>query len=459
MATLIEGDGENNLILIKGAPERLIEYCEYELSGGKKQVCNKEFWKSKITELAVGGQRTMAGAYKIVPASVTSIEHGHATGGVVFLGIVGMVDPPREEAIKAIKTCHTAGITVKMITGDHAETAKAIGLEMGIGDGEKVLEGKDIESLSDDELKVAAMECDIFARTSPEHKLRLVQAIQANGHICAMTGDGVNDAPALRRADVGIAMGIKGTDVTKDASEVVLADDNFSTISTAVQEGRRVYDNLKKSILYILPTNGAEAFLIIASILFGTMIPLTSIQILWVNMVTSITLSFALAFEPLEKNAMLRPPRDPKAPLLNGYFIWRILFVSLLIGGGTLIMNINLLANGVAESTVNMITLQTIVIAQWFHLFNSRNIRESAFRQDFFSNKAVWGVTLTMIVLQLSITYLPFMQKIFGTTYMSLSDWKYPFVFGFAVFVIVEIEKMLMRFIDRKKNLKYQESK
>ncbi|MCC8147093.1 MAG: HAD-IC family P-type ATPase [Bacteroidales bacterium] len=363
---------------------------------------------------------------------------------MILLGLAGIIDPPRDEAIEAIKACSEAGITVKMITGDHAATAKAIGKEMGIGDGEKALQGRDLEKMNDQELKVAAQEYDIFARTSPEHKLRLVEALQANGAICAMTGDGVNDAPALKKADVGIAMGIKGTEVTKEAAEMVLADDNFSTIVSAVEEGRRVYDNLKKTILFILPTNGAESFLIMASILFGTTIPLTPVQILWVNMVTSVTISLALAFENIEPDAMKRPPRSPKASLLNGYFIWRIIFVSLLIGGGTLAMNLDMEANGIADNVIKTVTLNTIVITQMFHLFNSRSISKFAFNKDFFSNKAVFVVSALLIVLQLGITYLPFMNNLFGTTPLKMEDWIYPVGMGIAVFVIVEIEKAIM---------------
>jgi magnesium-transporting ATPase (P-type) len=259
---------------------------------------------------------------------------------VIFLGLAGIVDPPREEVVDAIAVCSAAGIRVKMITGDHADTARAIGKELGIGDGEMALTGNELDDMTDEQFYAAACKYDIFARTSPEHKLKLVKALQAHGAICAMTGDGVNDAPALRRADVGVAMGIKGTEVTKDAAEVVLADDNFSTIAAAVEEGRRVYDNLKKTILFILPTNGAESFLIIASILFGTMIPLTPVQILWVNMVTSVTISLALAFEPAEPGVMARPPRNPADPLLSRYFLWRILFVSVLIGGLTLYLSV-----------------------------------------------------------------------------------------------------------------------
>ncbi len=451
MATLIE-NADHNIIYIKGAPDRLLDMAEKEKSKAGEQNFDRGYWESKITELAQKGQRIIGAAYKMVDKSVTDIEHEDIHDGIVFLGLAGIIDPPREEAVEAIRLCSEAGITVKMITGDHVDTAKTIGKEMGIGDGTKALQGKDLEKMSDAELEVAAQEYDIFARTSPEHKLKLVKALQARGTICAMTGDGVNDAPALKKADVGIAMGIKGTEVTKDASEMVLADDNFSTIVAAVEEGRRVYDNLKKTILFILPTNGAESFLIIASILFGTMMPLTPVQILWVNMVTSVTVSLALAFERIEPGAMKRPPRSPQTPLLSGYFIWRILFVSVLIGGGTLWMTINLLAHGVSEEIVRTITLQTIVIAQMFHLFNSRSIRGFAFNKDFFTNKAVFVVSGLLIVLQLSITYLPFMNDVFGTNLLALEDWIYPLILGFAVFVIVEIEKAIMRIIDKKSN-------
>lgn len=447
MATIGECE-ENNIIYIKGAPDRLLDMAEKQLTKDGQQPFDRAYWESQINNLAGNGQRIIGGAYKVVDKQKRKLSHEDIQDGVVFLGLAGIIDPPREEAIEAIKQCAEAGITVKMITGDHVETAKSIGQEMGIGDGTKALEGKAIEQMTDEELESAATEYNIFARTSPEHKLRLVKALQARNIICAMTGDGVNDAPALKKADVGIAMGIKGTEVTKDAAEMVLADDNFSTIAAAVEEGRRVYDNLKKTILFILPTNGAESFLIIASILFGTLMPLTPIQILWVNMVTSVTISLALAFEKLEPDAMRQPPRSPKTPLLNGYFIWRILFVSILIGGGTLLLNLYLLANGVSEDIVRTVTIQTIVITQMFHLYNSRSIRKPAFNRDFFGNKAVFVVSGLLILLQLLITYIPFMNNVFGTVSLPFHYWVYPFTFGFLIFIIVEIEKFVMRKID-----------
>ncbi len=443
MATLMDVDGKR-YIFIKGAPDRLIKMAtKEEYNAGVSQL-DRNFWERKIEELAQKGQRIIGGAYKEVGSGKETLDHNDICDDVIFLGLAGIIDPPREEAITAIKACSEAGIKVKMITGDHVETAKAIGKEMGIGNGEMALQGRDLKRLDESQWEDAAEEYDVFARTTPEDKLKLVEALQARGSICAMTGDGVNDAPALKKADVGIAMGIKGTDVTKDSAEMVLADDNFSTIVAAVEEGRRVYDNLKKTILFILPTNGAESFLIMASILFGTMIPLIPVQILWVNMVTSVTISLALAFEKIEPDAMKRPPRSPKAPLLSGYFIWRILFVSLLIGGGTLAISLNLLDRGFGETMVKTITLNTIVFSQMFHLFNSRSINKFAFNKDFFANKAVFWVCLLLIVLQIGITYLPFMNHVFSTAPLAPQDWLYPIGLGVAVFIIVEIEKAIM---------------
>ena len=453
MATLADYPNKR-LIMIKGAPDRLLDMADFDFSNDTTQPIDRAFWEAMITKLAQQGQRVIGAAYKLVDKSVTEIEHHDIHDGIVFLGLAGIIDPPREEAIDAITACNAAGIRVKMITGDHVETAKAIGREMGISNGMMALQGKDIENMSDEELRRAAMDNAIFARTSPEHKLRLVRAIQAEGAICGMTGDGVNDAPALKKADVGIAMGIKGTEVTKDAAEMVLADDNFATIIAAVEEGRRIYDNLKKTILFILPTNVAESFLIIASILFGTMIPLTPIQILWVNMVTSVTVSLALAFESIEKGTMKRQPRSPQTPLLSGYFIWRILFVSVLIGGLTLLMNQYLLHNGVDEAIVRTVTLQSIVITQLFHLYNSRSIRGFAFNKDFFANKAIFVVSFVLIALQLSISYLPFMHEVFGTVALPLNYWIYPIALGIFIFIAVEIEKTVMRAIDRRKGRK-----
>ncbi|MDR0333153.1 MAG: cation-transporting P-type ATPase [Dysgonamonadaceae bacterium] len=450
MATLVEKD-THNVIYIKGAPDRLLQMAKFEKTAAGEKPLKKEYWENEIHDIAIRGQRLIGAAYKIVPKSITAISHKDIQNGAVFLGLAGIIDPPREEVIASIKECKDAGITVKMITGDHADTARTIAKELGIGDGITALEGKELEAMTDAEMEEAVMNCDVFARTSPEHKLRLVKALQARGAICAMTGDGVNDAPALKQADIGVAMGIKGTEVTKDAAKIVLADDNFSTIVAAVEEGRRVYDNLKKTILFILPTNGAQAFIIIASILFGFVMPLTAVQILWVNMVIAVTVSLALAFEPLESGTMHRPPRSPKSPLLSNYFIGRVLFVIFLIGISTLWLNIYLLNKEADIEIVRTITLNAIVLAQMFHLFNCRSIRESAFKKGFFNNNAVWVVCGILIVLQLGITYLPFMNAAFATVPLEAKDWIFPFVLGVAVFLIVEVEKAIMRKIDKVK--------
>ncbi|MCL2020674.1 MAG: cation-transporting P-type ATPase [Betaproteobacteria bacterium] len=444
MATLAGGRDEG-ILYIKGAPDRLLAVARQEMTAGGPASLEREHWEKTVADLAAEGKRVLGAAIKFVPAAKRDITHADLQEGVIFLGLAGIVDPPREEVVDAVAVCRTAGIRVKMITGDHADTARAIGMELGIGDGEKALTGTELDEMTDEQFYAAACKYDVFARTSPEHKLKLVKALQAHGAICAMTGDGVNDAPALRMADVGVAMGIKGTEVTKDASEVVLADDNFSTIAAAVEEGRRVYDNLKKTILFILPTNGAESFLIIAAILFGTMIPLTPVQILWVNMVTSVTISLALAFEPVEPGAMARPPRNAAEPLLSRYFLWRILFVSVMIGGFTLGLSVWLLELGYPEAEVRTITLQTIVLCQAFHLFNSRSIRQSAFALDFFGNKAVFAVCGLMVLLQLAVVYLPFMNTIFGTVPLGAKGWLAPILLGVIVFIVVEIEKFAMR--------------
>jgi len=444
-----------NILYIKGAPDRLLALADQELAADGPAPLEKARWERAVADLAAQGKRVLGAAVKFVPADTATITHDDLRNGVIFLGLAGIVDPPREEVIDSVTLCREAGIRVKMITGDHADTAKAIGRELGIGDGDGALTGNELDDMTDEQFFAAASQYDIFARTSPEHKLKLVRALQAHGAICAMTGDGVNDAPALRKADVGVAMGIKGTEVTKDAAEIVLADDNFSTIAAAVEEGRRVYDNLKKTILFILPTNGAEAFLIIASILFGTMLPLTPVQILWVNMVTSVTISLALAFEPAEPGIMAKPPRNATEPILSGYFIWRILFVSIMIGGATLALSVWMDRHegdyGYSKQEIRTVTLQAIVLCQAFHLFNSRSIRKPMWALDFFSNKAVFVVIGLMVVLQLSVTYLPFMNTVFGTAPLGWRYWIAPILLGLAVFLVVEVEKFVMRKLDARK--------
>ncbi len=445
MATLHESPDGKRYIFLKGAPEKVLDMCQNIWDSDQEKTLDKEAWLSKIDKIAERGQRVIAAAFKKVDASTSRIDMKDVESDMLFLGLAGMIDPPRPEAISSIAACHDAGIKVKMITGDHAITARAIAKELGIGECSKAITGNELEKMTAKELEEVAVSYDVFARTSPEHKLRLVQALQKQDNVVAMTGDGVNDAPALKRADVGVAMGIKGTEVTKGAADMVLADDNFSSIANAVREGRTIYDNLRKAILFILPTNGAEAFVVMAAILMGIALPITPIQILWVNMVTAVTLALALSFEPAERGVMKRPPRAPDAPILGLYFIWRIVFVSLLIGGLTLMMYNYLKANGYDIDQARTIAVNILVSGQAFYLINCRYMRESAFTEGFFDNRAILVAITVLILFQLVFVYTPFMNTIFNTTPIQLTYWFWVLGAGFTIFLIVELEKYLFR--------------
>lgn len=444
MATLNEVDGKR-FIFLKGAPERLLDVCKKQaVSGGTKDM-DTDFWKEEMETIAGRGQRLMGLAFREVEDGVDSIGHDDVEDGMIFLGLVGILDPPREEVFDSIEECKGAGIRVIMITGDHAITAEAIARELGIGDEEGAISGTELENMDDDEMSDVVMKYNVFARTSPEHKLRLVKALQRNNKLCAMTGDGVNDAPALKRANIGVAMGIKGTEVSKDASEMVLADDNFATIVNAVEEGRTVYDNIRKTILFILPTNGAEALVLIAAIILGVTMPITPVQILWVNMVTAVTLALALAFEPMEKKVMELSPRDPDEPILGGYFLWRIVLVSVLIGGFTFLIS-NLFYVGDADiDRVRTMAVNTLVAGQLFYLLNCRKFYEGIFSRAFFGNKYVFLAIGVLVLFQLLFTYAPFMNALFQTSPISLMEWGYVTGAGLIVLFVVEIEKKMSR--------------
>lgn len=448
MAVLFDGEKENT-IYIKGAPEKLVD-----VAFAKKNPEKIEYWTQQIGSLAKLGMRTIAGAYKKVEKTKQSISHEDLLEDIIFLGLAGIVAPPREEAVSAIAQCHKAGIQVKMITGDHVETAKSIAAKLGICSKGVAMEGKDIDALNDTKLELAAFGCHIFARTSPEHKLRIVRALQSKGVVCAMTGDGVNDAPALRMADIGIAMGIKGTEVTKEASDIVLADDNFQTIIGAVEEGRKVYDNLRKTLLFILSTNLAEGMLIMISILMGTMLILTPVQVLWINMATAVTLSMVFAFEPIEDNAMKKPPRGPGEALLTPYFIFRIIYIGALTTAACLIQaNMLMKTSSVQPDVLRTIILQTVVACECVCMLNTRSILRPAFSKKFFSNKATFIILSTLILSQLAVTYTGFMNRILGTATITFEQWPPPFVTAGLLFVIVELEKALSRKLLRKRAL------
>jgi magnesium-transporting ATPase (P-type) len=446
MATTNEAPDGRNVILVKGAPDKLLDRSMYELDhDGTYRALDPEWWERQIDELSGEGLRVLAAARRDTVAGADTLSLDELDE-LVFLGLVGIVDPPRPEAIEAIATCRRAGIDVKMITGDHAGTARAIGREMGIGHETTAITGIELEAASDEELQEIVRHHDVFARTSPEHKLRLVTALQANGEVVAMTGDGVNDAPALKRADVGVAMGIKGTEATKEAAEIVLADDNFASIERAVKEGRTIYDNLRKSILFILPTNAAEALVIVTAVMVGFQLPLTPTQILWVNMVTAVTLALALAFEPSEPGIMQRPPRAPGSSILDRYFLWRIGLVGTLVGGATIA--VFLLADRSDDdlAIARTVAVNTLVFGQVCYLFSARFLHEASYLPSrLLANPVAWAAVAVLTLLQLGFVYLPFMNTMFETAPIGITGWVVPGAIGIGVFAVVEIEKAAMR--------------
>jgi magnesium-transporting ATPase (P-type) len=438
-------DPGERIIFVKGAPEKVLDCCQQVLSDDGVYPCQIEHWHSLEQKMAADGQRVLALACKPVSRQTSRIDWQDAQRDLTLLGLVGIIDPPREEAIEAVKICQDAGIRVVMITGDHALTARAIGEKLNIGDGQKALTGTEIDALDDQQLQTIAAECQVFARVSPEHKLRLVIAIQSLQQTVAMTGDGVNDAPALKRADVGIAMGLKGTEVTKEAAEMILADDNFASIAKAIEEGRTVYDNLRKALLFILPTNGGEALTIMAAILLGLALPMTPVQVLWVNMITAVTLGLALAFELPERNVMKRKPRNPQANLLDGYFIWRIIFVSLIMCCGTFGIFIWAKSQGISEQFARTLAVNTIVLFEAFYLFNSRFLHGSSFSlSGIFGSLPVLLSVGLVLLFQLLFTYWPVLQSLMGSVAIDFHYWPIMAVIASSVFWLVEIEKWIV---------------
>ncbi len=446
MATLHHDHAGHGFIFVKGAPERLLQMCNRQRKRGEDVPLDRLYWEQCLNEVAGRGQRLLAIAFKSDADGLHGLTFADVEDGLTLLGVVGIMDPPREEAIRAIADCRSAGIGVKMITGDHVVTARAIGAQMGIGNGESAIEGAELARYDDAELQQAVRRSDIFARVSPEQKLQLVTALQAQDQVVAMTGDGVNDAPALKRADVGVAMGINGTEVAKEASEMVLTDDNFASIAKAVEEGRTVYDNLKKAILFILPTNGGEAFTIIAAIAFGRMLPITPAQILWVNMITAVTLALALAFEPAEQQVMRRPPRNSREPILSGFLIWRILFVSLILVVGTFGLFIWEREQGAEIVLARTVAVNTLVMFEIFYLFSARFLTApSLTREGLLGNRYVLYAIAILLLFQAAFTYLPPMQTLFATTAMGLDAWQRVIVVASSVLWLVELEKWVVR--------------
>ena len=449
MATLNEGADGRQMLLVKGAPEVILEHCSHQqLQNGEIVPIDLAYFLKASDQLAGQGERVLGIAWLENPAglNVGNLAPADLPHNLVLLSLIGLLDPPRKEAIEAIKECHAGGIRVTMITGDHKITAAAIAKMLGIGDGKTAMEGVEVEKLDLAELRERVKTVDVFARSSPEHKLRLVEAIQANGQIVAMTGDGVNDAPALKKADIGVAMGIKGTEVTKEAAEMVLADDNFASISAAVKEGRTVYNNIEKAILFLLPTNVAQGLVIMVAIILGFTMPITTPQILWVNMITSVALGLVCAFEPHELNVMKHPPRAVDRPLLTGFGLWRVIFVGLALLAYTLWAFFWMKGQTVSDALARTVAVNAITIGQCFYLLNSRYLIDSSVSiKAHLENKVLPMGIGAVIVLQLLFTYLPPLQRIFDTESIPLYVWPWLLGGGLLFFFFVEAEKLVIR--------------
>jgi magnesium-transporting ATPase (P-type) len=442
MATLHHDHQGGGFILVKGAPERILALSAVERGEAGPSPLDHAAWHARADELAAQGQRVLG--FATIPArpGQQTLSFDDIGPDLILLGIVGFIDPPRDEAVRAIAECHAAGIRVIMITGDHAVTAREIGQQLGLAHQPVVRTGDDVDRLDDAQLAAALRDTTVFARTNPEHKLRIVTALQAQGLTVAMTGDGVNDAPALKRADVGVAMGQKGTEAAKQAAEIVLADDNFASIVAAVKEGRTVYDNLRKVIGWTLPTNGGEAMIILGAIALGWTLPITAVQILWVNMVTAVALGLTLAFEPAEPGSMERPPRRRDTPLLSGELVWRIVFASVLFSVVAFAMFFRAEQRGLPIEEARTIVVNAIVVMEIFYLFSVRYVHGPSltWRGVLGTRAVLAGVGLT-VVAQLCFTYPPPLQALFQTRPLALMDGLLVIGAGVLTLLVLELEK------------------
>lgn len=437
---------QDGMILLKGAPEALLSRCDSAL--GATGPLDRAAWEERAEAIAADGMRVLALAQK--PHDGPALDHADVEAGLVLVGLVGLIDPPRPEAIAAVADCRRAGIAVKMITGDHAGTAATIGRQIGLARPDRVLTGVQIDALDDEALIGAAAGTDVFARTSPEHKLRLVMALQAPGAVVAMTGDGVNDAPALKRADAGIAMGQKGSQAAREASDLVLADDNFASIVEAVRQGRTVYENLKKVITFLLPVNGGESMSLIIAVLFALTLPITPLQILWVNMLSSVALAMALAFEPPEKGVMARPPRPASAPILSRFVLWRIMLVSVLFTIGIFGQFEMALATGADLDVARTMAVNTLVAMEVFYLFSVRYRHgASATVEGSRGTPAVLIALAVVLALQALLTYAPPLQALFGAAALSLSQLATCAAAGAVLLAVLEFDKRAAAFWKR----------
>ena len=448
MATLHDAGDGRRVVYLKGAVEKVLARCSSALdAAGAPAALDAASVHAEVDALAADGLRVLAFARGAPPDGTDHIGHDDVAGGLTFLGLQAMMDPPRPAAIAAVKACHDAGIGVKMITGDHAVTAAAIAREIGIAAGAEdgAVTGGEMAAVHDAEFIELADRTNVFARVTPEQKLRLVEALQSKGQVIAMTGDGVNDAPALKQADIGVAMGITGTDVAKDAADMVLTDDDFASIEAAVEEGRGVFDNLVKFIAYALPTNVGQGLVILAGIVIGTALPIEPLQILWINMITAVLLGLGLAFEPKEPGIMDRPPRAPGSPIVTRGVMVRIVIAGLIL----LVCAFGIFewaeGRGLGDAGARTAAVNVFMSVQIFYLFACRSLRRSLFTYNPFSNPIILLGVAVVVVLQLLFTYAPFMQVAFGTASISGSEWAVIVAIGLGTMVFMDLVGVVLR--------------
>lgn len=437
IAKLVKNKQGEQLLFIKGSPDKL-----FLMAQAQDATFETEYWSDQVTQLSEEGKRVVAVGYKKVSADITEVTHELLLEGIHLLGLAGIIDPPREEVMDALKVMNEAGVSVKMITGDHPLTAKAIGEKLGLASEIHVVTGAQLDQMTEEEFSEAVLHNQVFARTTPKNKMEIIEALQANGKVTAMTGDGVNDAPALKRADIGVAMGMKGTDVAKDSADMILTDDDFGTMSVAIREGRRIYDNIKKSILFLLPTSFAEGLIIAFTILLQKDMPLQPTQLLWINMVSAITIQFAFIFEPAEEGIMKRKPRKNGKRLLDGHDMFQMAYVSVLMAAISLIAYEWLLGRGISQAVASTMMVNIVVFSKIFYLFNIRT-SQPVLSKSFFGNPKAFIIIGIMIVLQLLLTYVPFLQIAFYTDDLSLLEWLISIFSGVIILVITEIDKKI----------------
>lgn len=454
----------HTVVLSKGAPDVLLARCSHEWADGVERPLNAERRKAilaTVEELASEALRTLGVAYHDLPHELPEDAFNEGLEQeLVWLGVIGMIDPPRPEAQKAVAEAQRAGVRVIMITGDHPITAVAIANELGIGDGSAAVSGAELQEMDDAQLLETVRKSSVFARVAPEHKLRIVNALQASGAITAMTGDGVNDAPALKTSDIGVAMGITGTDVAKGAADMVLSNDNFASIVAAIEEGRAIFANIQKFLRYLLSSNIGEVLTMFLGVVFAGVIglqpeegsavvaPLLAVQILWINLLTDSAPALAMGVDPSDPNMMRKPPRDARNPVIDGPMWFDIIFVGSIMGIGTLLMMDWALPGGLIEGNgtiryAQTLAFCTLVFFQLFNVFNARSDDESAFH-GLFSNMWIWAAVLFSALLQVLVVYVPFLQNAFSTTALSLSDWLICIGVGSTVLWLRELVKLFM---------------